>query len=361
MPRAVIDAFHPGGTVEVVEGRSVPVDNMTTASLELLDVVTVAGTDRRTWSVAAKTLHPATCSPIIRFVPPEMHASVERELDWTVEPHVYRSELGDHLPDGLRMPDLVHLEATGEDRVTLWLELVPDDPSWDLERYRRAARLLGQLAGSNPDGGPWIDGPVRRRDLGYLFFGRIGVALLPPLSDPRIWEHPLLRDHDDHAIAADLVAFAERVPLLLGRMDGLPRTLAHGDASPQNLLLPPGGRDLVAIDFGFLGSMAVGFDLGALHSGRAVFGLLPVDQFGPTLEASTAAYLEGLTDVGFHADEDDVRASGLFAGILQAAFGAIPFERLDEEPTDELQALVERRLHHARFLLDAAATSSLAR
>lgn len=40
------------------------------------------------------------------------------------------------------------------------------------------------------------------------------------------------------ALPADMLALGERLPQLLDMLDDLPQTHAHGDASPQNLLLP---------------------------------------------------------------------------------------------------------------------------
>ena len=59
-------------------------------------------------------------------------------------------------------------------------------------------------------------------------------------------------------------------------MDTLPQALPHGDASPQNLLVPADDPDtFVAIDVSFQNPQAVGFDLGQLLVGLTHAGLLP--------------------------------------------------------------------------------------
>jgi hypothetical protein len=60
----------------------------------------------------------------------------------------------------------------------------------------------------------------------------------------QIWCHPVvaaaLRRAADPSLRADLVALGERLPKFLDQLEALPLTYAHGDASPQNLLLPAG-------------------------------------------------------------------------------------------------------------------------
>ncbi len=83
---------------------------------------------------------------------------------------------------------------------------------------------------------------------------RIAPAPIPALRSDETWRHPLMREvaQGDPALRGDLLALADEAPLILERLDRLPRGLAHEDACPQNLLadpLRPGG--LVAIDWGF--------------------------------------------------------------------------------------------------------------
>ena len=55
---------------------------------------------------------------------------------------------------------------------------------------------------------------------------------------------------------------------MLDALEALPQCYQHGDASPQNLLVPKGKPDeFVVIDWGFDCPQAVGFDLGQLLIG----------------------------------------------------------------------------------------------
>ena len=65
------------------------------------------------------------------------------------------------------------------------------------------------------------------------------------------------------------------MPAVLDALDALPQCYQHGDASPQNLLVPEGNPDeFVVIDWGFDCPQAVGFDLGQLLVGLAHAGEL---------------------------------------------------------------------------------------
>ena len=56
----------------------------------------------------------------------------------------------------------------------------------------------------------------------------------------------------------------------------LPQAMPHGDASPQNLLVPASAPDrFVAIDVGMRTPHAIGFDLGQLLVGLVHAGVVP--------------------------------------------------------------------------------------
>src|SRR5215203_5836448 len=57
------------------------------------------------------------------------------------------------------------------------------------------------------------------------------------------WGHSLVARAVDDRLRADLRTLGARVPELLDGMDALPQALPHGDASPQNLLVPADDPD----------------------------------------------------------------------------------------------------------------------
>ena len=121
-------------------------DNMTTAGLDLARGTLADGT---TFTVFAKTLHPASASPVWSLIPADARPEVLVELDWLDAPGAYRSALHDDRPAGLRMPRLWHVVQT-EQQIQLWLEPIEDRGVWDADAYHRSAKALGQLSGRWP-------------------------------------------------------------------------------------------------------------------------------------------------------------------------------------------------------------------
>src|SRR3712207_3457271 len=101
-----------------------------------------SGDDGTPWSAVVKRLRPASASADFEGSPKELRAADLVDVDWLDEPRVYRCGLGDELPGGFRMPELRRVDEE-PDRITLWLEDVPDEMAWSPDRYRRTARSLG--------------------------------------------------------------------------------------------------------------------------------------------------------------------------------------------------------------------------
>ena len=177
---------------------------------------------------------------------------------------MYECGIGAVLPAGMRTPRLHHIRRTDEDHLALWWEFIPERTApWDLADHRRAAFLLARLAARRREGADvnQLLPPVCRQahpsgtSLRYFTERRVLRGVLPALRAGRIWDHPLasaaLRQSGDTALPTDMLALADRLPGVLDRLDRLPQTYAHGDASPQNLLLPasePG--TVIVIDWG---------------------------------------------------------------------------------------------------------------
>jgi hypothetical protein len=96
-------------------------------------------------------------------------------------------------------------------------------------------------------------------------------------------QHPLLKaavcNARVHSLRAELLALGARLPAVPDSLDALPQTYQHGDASPQNLLVPADKPDEFddrlgvrqeAVRYGYLGSMLA----------RATFTALPLEAFG---------------------------------------------------------------------------------
>jgi hypothetical protein len=314
--------------------------------------------------------------PLLRSLPSdEDRAQFVSYYPWHYELDIHEAGIESVLPPGLRMPVLYHVARPDSDHMGLWWEFIDQRPSrWELADYRLAARLLGQLAARRRAGAevnealPEI---ARKNDGSALRFytrRRVLGGVLPALQAGQMWQHPVLRAALDRAgdpdLAADMLALGSRVPQLLDMLDELPQTYAHGDASPQNLLLPaaqPG--TVVVIDWGFGTLLPVGFDLGQLLVGLAHAGENDLAEL-PAIDATIfPAYLDGLADEDYKVDPAQVRTGYVGSLAARSALCAIPVEMLgdaeaDAEADEATIAMFTRRLQLTRLMLDIAAETS---
>jgi hypothetical protein len=273
-----------------------------------------------TWSVVLKVVHSPDRSPIWTQIPSEFHDITLAQIPWRAEPELYRSALPDLLPAGLRMPATYHVDEIDDGAMAIWMEDVAHaDGPWTLGDYRRAARLLGRLAGRFPESTSGALLPLRRRDLRFYFTGRVGQAVLPALRNDAIWAHPLIAPVVDPGLRGDLHALAGVGLAILDQVDALPRTLAHCDACPQNLLRGVDG-DVVAIDWQLSGWCAVGFDVGQLIAGHAQSGDLDPAQLDAAYTVAIEEYTAGLYDEGMEIASDDVALGAAGAMIIRSVF-----------------------------------------
>ncbi|MCU1370324.1 MAG: aminoglycoside phosphotransferase [Ilumatobacteraceae bacterium] len=335
-------------SIEVAPSAHV-VDNMTTESLHHVSGTLVDGTP---WRLFAKVLQPASASPVMAFVPPDHHASLMANLNWLDEPRVYRSDLRHDVPDGLTMPEVHAIDEVG-DRIVLWLEHIDDTATWDLSQYTDAAHLLGRLSGRWPEERVGRELGIERRDLGYLFFGKLSMVDIPLVTDDELWRDPVLRSVADDGFREDLQRLIELGPVLIGMEARLPHGLCHGDATPHNLLRDPAG-DLVAVDWSYGCRGPYGSDLGQLVAGRFDAGDAdPAD--APRIAAVVLdAYLDGLAAERAEVDRAAVEAGWAIHLAIRSAISAPlvdPREDLDDEAR---AAALARRIAVARIGIDLA-------
>lgn len=101
-----------------------------------------------------------------------------------------------------------------------------------------------------------------------------------------------------------MLELARRVPTVLTALARLPQLMVHGDASPQNLLVPANDPDsFVAIDWTLGGLAAVGDDLGQLLVGLAHADQLPTAELPGLREVLVPAYTAGLAVEGMLVDQ----------------------------------------------------------
>ena len=324
-------------------------ENMTTRSL---DRCTGALDDGTRWSIVAKTLHPASCSPGWSQIPPQFHSEVLEDLDWMDEPRLFRCGLADALPEGLRFPRLWGVDEA-PDRITLWMEDVPDTTPWDLDRYRRTARALGRLHGRWPEEPATAELGLRRRDLRRLFAGKIHNFDLAIQADDSFWRQPAVAGAVDDRYRADLARLADVVPALLSRAESLPHGAAHGDATPDNFR-EPGDGTVVAIDWSYGSVAPVGADLAQLFVGRFESGAQDPGTAPDVLTAVIEGYLAGAADEGAAAERPDVERSLVTHLAVRSLFSLLIVDHRHDLPLREREALLARRAQLGRFGIDLA-------
>ena len=302
------------------------------------------------WSLFGKLLqHPRHWSAL-SLLPPHVAQEFKASFPWRCELELWDADVTATLPEGLRPPVLHRLVELPDDRVMVWLEDVVEDPRpWDLERFALAARLLGRwnarsstpevlAASALPPGFPL------RRYAESSVPGR-GLA---PLADDALWAHPWLSGHGD--LRARLQDLSKRIPAWLDRLEALPLAMPHGDASPQNLLVPSGETDgFVVIDISFRAPHALGFDLGQLVVGLVHAGELLPDALPAVADAVEAAYLAGLADEGLAVDPDLVHEGFTTAAMVRSGFDGFRYDLLRESRPEDRRAF-DDRVALARFL-----------
>jgi len=291
-------------------------------------------------------------SPMFEQVPFEFRADAEASVPWRTEPLAYRSDLGDRLPDGLRMPRALGVFDLDEKSASMWLEVIPVRAvAWDTDRYARAGHLLGRLAGS-----------PRVRELANLgghdfhvrdyLRGRLDLQVLPMLRDPGIWAHPLVADAYDAELRDRLLAAADVAAELVEELSAFPMTASHGDACPGNLLTPVASDGFVLIDYGFWTLEPVGFDLSQLLVGDVQLGRQHGGRLREVEDAIVTAYVDGLRHEGSAIPEPEVRRAHALQLMIFTGLSTLPFEHLESPPTPELHRLAAERAVITRFSLD---------
>ncbi|MFI6600602.1 hypothetical protein ACIBHX_30525 [Nonomuraea sp. NPDC050536] len=322
---------------EIAEQRVEPVET-TMNALSTVGLHRVRGTTTTgaSWSFFVKSVQSLRVWDGLSQFPEAMRPAMGELFPWRADVDAYLAD--EPLPDGLRMPRLCRLDVLDDDRLVMWLEDVQQAPGeWDLDRYHRAARLLGELAAMRPTSGP-------NASLRTFATNIPPQVMIPAVLDDAVWRHPLVAPHADERLREDIAFFATQIGTILDALERLPHTGVHGDASPHNLLVPAdGSAEFVAVDWSWNSPGAVGFDLGQLLIGRAHDGLLPVEDLPTVHEAITDGYGSVLKHDGY-----------LGALVLRSLWTAIPVERLTDDPDDDLRAFFAHRVALARYLTTQA-------
>ena len=311
----------------VVEAMPISIGSPATAGVYRVHGIDTEGVP---WSLFCKALHHVRHWAGISQVPPHVAAHFIETFPWRSELELWDPRVLASLPDGLRAPVLHRLVELPDDRVAIWQEDVAQrEHVWDVDTFASAARLLGRwnARSTHPDVLAVSNLPV---GFGLRMYAERAVPGrgLGPLADADLWSHPWLAPHRD--LADRLLELGADIPDMLARLDTLAQALPHGDASPQNLLVPAEGdrAELVAIDVSFRTSHALGFDLGQLMVGLIHADVLPASRLPQIAAAIVPAYVTGLADEGVVGDETSVRDGFATSVLLRSGFDGFLYGEL---------------------------------
>jgi hypothetical protein len=302
--------------------------------------------------VFVKHVHNWSRSPQFAFVPPELREFAAASVPWRTEPNVYRSDLADRLPDGLSMPRALAVIDLDDLSSAVWLEEVPRrDWPWDLDRFERAAYLLGRLAGSARVA-PLAQIDDHQWTVRDYVHGRLEHQVVPMLHDDDMWTHPLLANAFGEDVRDRMRDALDDVPAWLEELADAPHLPGHGDACPNNLLGAERPDEFVLIDFGFWKPLPLGFDLGQLLLGDVQIGRRPADDLAAIDAGIVPAYVDGLRAEGHGAEPARVARLHALQMAVFSGLSSMPFEHLGTPPSPELDRLAATRAAITTYCLD---------
>jgi hypothetical protein len=351
----VLEAF---GAETAADGTLEPVPYLSgspaTGALYRLCGITVDGAP---WSLFCKVLQHIRHWPMLAMMPPRFAADMTAWFPWRIELDLWDPIITASLPEGLRAPRLHRVIELPGDRIAVWQEDVIVAPApFGLDHYARAAFLLGRWNArcTTPEVLATSDLPSND---GIRRYAENAVPLrgLEPLEDDALWGHPWLIDHAD--LRRELRDLGRHIPELLDRLDTMIVCLPHGDASPQNLLIPADAPDtFVVIDISFRSPHALGFDLGQLLVGLIHSGDVPAAQLPAIADRIVPAYLAGLGAEGIDRPAEEISSAFAISAMLRSGFDSFLYA-LIEDPTPEARATFDERVALCRFLADQVRTT----
>ncbi|MHA7271062.1 phosphotransferase [Arthrobacter sp. HLT1-20] len=346
-------------------GIEMPVLNMTTGGLWRVQGAATPGDSTGQdvpFSAVVKILQSPLLWQHIDQVPPHMREELARRYPWRTEAEVYASNLGHALPPGGRLPEIYSVIHIDPQRMALWMEDVLERPgaAWTDATFASAAHWLGRLAGSSAVAnlGPQISAA---RDADRLLYYLDGVGrnvFIPGIEGDDMWRVPAVACAATPGLITGLRALAGRAYQLADELAQLPAFPAHGDASPQNLLIengPEGTVNFVVIDWGMYGDACAGFDLGQLLSGWVNEGAMRGRDLYRLEPLCLSAYCDGLAKSGVSVAESVVRRGHALSMALFTGLSAVASDRLGEPDSAELRHVMAGRLEMAQFVLDLLA------
>jgi hypothetical protein len=225
------------------------------------------------------------------------------------EADAYQSGWLDDLPGGLAAPRCFGVLDHPDGTCWMWLEEVVEEigPQWPLDHYGLVARHLGHFNGAYLVDRPLPSWPWLSSDW-LRYYIELSAPVMEPLREAVVspWGRRWLPEKDSDRYFR---LWAER-ELYLGALDRLPQTICHFDIFRRNLFARrtvDGDDQTVAIDWAFVGRGPIGADLNPLVWMSIALGGVGLDRLQELEQIVFEGYLDGLRDVGWQGDPQQVR------------------------------------------------------
>lgn len=342
-----------------------------------LFLVTGTAGDRgssRAWSVVLK---PVAREDDARAMDPS--EAPDDYAYWKREPLAFASGILDRLPGGLAAPTCFGVTERRPDLFWIWLEHLPDNHVWPLERYRNAARHLGAFNGAYLAGTPtpavgWLASTKSVQSYWGASHPFMDTAI-EFLHTRAMWRSDEIRRALDPLNLEALAAFFADQDRYVEKLESMPQTFCHNDALRPNLFAGrgPGGADrTIAVDWQVAGHGPIGGELAMLVAGSVLFLKVAAADIEELAALAWGGYMTGLDDAGCRVDERTVRfgfaaSIALRCGLLAAIWlrnaleDPVLVEQIWSRPASEVLAqnallagYLDQRAAEARELLTDA-------
>jgi hypothetical protein len=235
---------------------------------------------------------------------------------WRRESDAYTSGVtGAFAGAGIRGPRVLQVVERSHDAHAIWLERIRGRSGHDLgeaeieELSHRLGRAQGTWSARGAALPPWASRGFLRHYTGSKTVGR------DLLDDDDAWHHPVVAAGFPDGLREGAVRLHAERAWFLAVMEQLPRTLAHLDVWPNNVIFAEDG-DAVLVDWAFAGDGALGEDVGNLVPDSVFDRFIAADRLPGLAARCLDRYLDGLAAGGWAGDERLVRL-GFFASAIK--------------------------------------------